>query len=78
MIDIAMGTLKPDPNMGAIGNIYFQDILTGKYVDAGTAQGAGDPTSAPAGERLTAESKYVNVYFYLGMAGVFGLTPKAA
>lgn len=78
MIDIAMGTLKPDPNMGAIGNIYFQDILTGKYVDAGTAQGTGDPTSAPAGERLTAESKYVNVYFYLGMAGVFGLTPKAA
>lgn len=76
LIDVAM----------TYNNVYFQDTLTGKYVDGATAQAVGssnnpyskgtDTTVADAGTRLSADSEYVNVYLYLGMAGIFGLTPK--
>lgn len=80
-IDIALST----------GNSYFQDALTGKYVDASTAQAVGtamvsgtpqneavlikgaDKTVADAGTRLTAASKYVNVYTAKGMGVVLGV-----
>lgn len=67
----------------AAGNIYFQDALTGKFVDASTAQAvgaSGDPTTkgsdktvADAGTRLTTNSKYVNIYIPTGMGAIFGV-----
>ena len=67
----------------AAGNIYFQDALTGKFVDASTAQAvgaSGDPTTkgsdknvANAGTRLTTNSKYVNIYIPTGMGAIFGV-----
>lgn len=71
------------PGGPAAGNIYFQDALTGKFVDASTAQAvgtSGDPTIkgsdknvADAGSRLTTNSKYVNIYIPTGMGAIFGV-----
>ena len=68
----------------AAGNIYFQDALTGKYVDGTTAYAVSaskDPTAigsdssvAAAGTRLTANSKYVNIYTPSGMGAVLGVS----
>lgn len=73
------------------GNTYFQDALTGKYVDGATARAiqeaiggmnkqqavmtvkGQDTTVADAGKRLTAASKYVNVYTGTGMGAIFGV-----
>lgn len=82
LIDIALST----------GNTYFQDALTGKYVDGATALAiqeaikggmnqqqavmtvkGKDTTVADAGTRLTAASKYVNVYTGTGMGTIFGV-----
>lgn len=74
LIDIAINT----------GNVYFQDTISGNYGDGATATEVGktnnpmakgaDTSVADAGTRLTAESEYVNVYLYLGMAAIFGLS----
>ncbi len=78
-IDVGMGSTGLETSMPTIsalkGNVYFQDSKTGKYTDAGTiqhGQGNGDPYCATVGNRISAETKYVNVYLATGMAAILG------
>lgn len=67
--DVAMSSF--DASTG-LGNLYFEDSKTGKYTDAGSIQGSGDPYSATVGNRISAQTKYMNVYIFNGMGAILG------
>lgn len=94
LIDVALGSMQVIPPEGegkaptVTGNVYLQENKEGRYVDATTAMAVGqtknpyeigqDSTVNAAGERMTANSNYVNVYLYLGMGVILGTANRAA
>lgn len=72
-VDVAMSSYDSEKK---VGNIYFEDSVTGKYTDAGTIQGSGDPYCATAGNRISAETNYMNVYIFNGMGAILGTYPQ--
>lgn len=74
-VDVAMSSFNAS---SGVGNIYFEDSKTGKYADAGTIQspGSGDPYCASVGERISAQTKYMNVYIFNGMGAILGTYPQ--